>query len=463
MKVRGWVSSFSLIFALLLASFTVPIPAFAAEESQLAKATIAAENSQEEELRLMTLFADTFAQIRANYAQEVSQRELMEAAIKGMMSKLDQYSNYIAPEELDRFKSGIESEFGGVGIQVSIEEGVLKIISPIVGSPAYRAGLMAGDKITAIEGKSTKGITLDDAVKQMKGKIGSTVHVTVEHPDSKSETVALTREIVRVDTVMGDLRNDDDSWNFFLDPEKKIAYIRVTAFSRHTTDELRDALKKLIAQNMKGLILDLRFNPGGLLTTAIEVSDLFISSGRIVSTASRSAEERSWDAHKEGTFADFPMVVLVNHYSASASEIVAACLQDHKRAVIIGERTWGKGSVQNIIELEDGKSALKLTTAGYQRPSGANIHRADDASDKDEWGVKPDSGFELTLRPAELTDFLRYRRDRDIVKREAAEKTPAFVDRQLEKALQHLTQKPGSTEIKAAKVDLPQDTQIQAK
>ncbi len=415
-----------------------------AEEKAKAEEKIRLE--REEELELLQLFADTLDQVERNYVKDISRRELMEAAIKGMVSKLDQYSNYIPPEELDRFKSGVESEFSGIGIQVSIEEGHLKVIGPIVGSPAHRAGLLAGDEITEIEGKPTKGITLDEAVKQMKGPIGSSVTITVKHPgDGKTETISLKRDIIRVETVMGDRRNDDGSWDFMLDEEKNVGYVRISSFSRHTTDELRDALRSLQKQDMSALVIDLRYNPGGLLTTAIEVCDLFLDGGRIVSTAGRNTPTRAWDAHKDGSFTGFPIAMLVNHYSASASEIVSACLQDHQRAVIIGERTWGKGSVQNIIELEDGRSALKLTTSGYQRPSGKNIHRFEGANGGDEWGVKPNDGFEVKLSDAESTEYLKYRRDRDIVKNDVTEPATAegekpFVDRQLQRAVEYLDQ-----------------------
>ena len=174
-------------------------------------------------------------------------------------------------------------------------------------------------------------------------------------------------------------------------------------------------MKQLQAEKLRGLILDLRFNPGGLLTAAVDTSDLFISEGRIVSTEGRNSPARVWDAHKEGTFEGFPMVVLVNRFSASASEIVAACLQDHKRAVIVGERTWGKGSVQNLIELEDGRSALKLTTASYRRPSGKNIHRFPDAKESDEWGVTPDAGYKIELGDSEMLALIQARRQRDIL------------------------------------------------
>ncbi|MEQ8786379.1 MAG: S41 family peptidase [Pirellulaceae bacterium] len=411
----------------------------------------AAKGAQDDEeyYELLRLFADTVDQIDRNYVKDISRRQLMEAAIRGMIEELDQYSNYIPPEEIDRFRTGVESEFGGIGIQVSIEDGWLTVISPIYGSPAYEAGVIAGDQIVEIEGENSKGITLDEAVKKLKGKVGTKVKVTVRHPgDEKTEEMALERQIVRVETVLGDLRNDDDSWDYLYDDDNKIAYIRVTAFSRHTTDELKAALDKLAKSGMQGLVLDLRFNPGGLLTSAIEICDLFVSEGKIVSTEGRNAPERVWNAHGKGTFAGFPIAVLVNRYSASASEIVSACLQDHQRGVVIGERTWGKGSVQNIIELEEGKSALKLTTAGYLRPSGKNIHKFEGASDDDDWGVRPNDGYLLRLEDKELTDLVRGRRDRDVIKKRGPdEKAPEVVDRQLVKALDYLREQIGEKKM----------------
>src|SRR5262249_35835966 len=236
------------------------------------------------------------------------------------------------------------------------------------------------------------------------------------------ETFTLDREIVHVDTVMGDTRKPDDSWNFMLDPEKRIGYIRLASFSRDTVGDLRKALEELQRLKMRGLVLDLRFNTGGLLTSAVEVCNMFISEGRIVSTKGRNTQEKVWDAVKGGQFEGFPIAILVNHYSASASEIVSACLQDHHRAIVVGDRTWGKGSVQNVIELEDGKSALKLTTATYTRPNGHNIHRFPDAKDSDEWGVKPDPGMEVRLDDAEMNMLLADRYQRDMVSGKAHEK-----------------------------------------
>jgi carboxyl-terminal processing protease len=445
----------------------------------------AAKREDEDYYELYQFFADTIDQVERNYVKPVSRRELMEAAIGGVLSKLDPYSSYINRDDLGRFKSTVESQFGGIGIQITVDHDQLKILSPLVGTPAYRAGLQSGDSILDIDGKPTDGISIDDAVKRLKGEAGTSVTLTVTHAGTaKKDTVTVSRELIHVETVLGDHRKDDDSWDFMLDADKHIGYLRVTGFSRDTGADLKRALDGLKSRGLKGLIIDLRFNPGGLLTSAIEISDLFVSTGRIVSTQGRNTPERTWDAQEDGTYEGFPIAILVNRYSASASEIVSACLQDHKRAVIIGERTWGKGSVQNVIELESGRSALKLTTASYKRPSGKNIHRFPDAKETDEWGVMPDAGYELKLSDREMGELIRHRRERDIlaihpqkagdaappaaekgpdkpaaaddankpaankldgdkppvVENPGDEESPAFVDRQLQKALDYLNQ-----------------------
>jgi carboxyl-terminal processing protease len=247
-----------------------------------------------------------------------------------------------------------------------------------------------------------------------------------------------------METVFGARRLDDHLWNFMIDDQKKIGYIRIATFSRHTAEDVRSALVQLTGQGMKGLILDLRFDPGGLLSTAIEVADFFLSKGTIVSTSGRNAQQRTWLASQPGTYEGFEMAVLVNGYSASASEIVAACLQDHGRAVVIGERSWGKGSVQNIIELEGGRSALKLTTAGYQRPSGKNIHRAEGAGPEQDWGVRPNEGFEVSLTRSEARRLLEYHQQWEILPSRSAraeQTVEPHVDRQLQRALDHLSER----------------------
>lgn len=402
---------------------------------------------QENYYELYKLVVDTVDQVERNYVTEVDRRELIEAAVRGVMAKLDPYSSYISPEEIESFRASVESEFGGIGIQLTMDEGDLTILSPIYGTPAYKAGILAGDRILEIDGQSTADLSIDDAVARLKGKEGTAVSLTISHPhheDGEKETISVKREKIHVETVLGDRHRDDGQWELILDPADKIGYLRVTAFSRDTAAELKAALKKLRDAKVRGLILDLRFNPGGLLASAVEVSDLFLAEGRIVSTKGRSSPERVWNAKKGQKFADVPMVVLVNRYSASASEIVAACLQDHHRAVIVGERTWGKGSVQNVIEMEEGRSAIKLTTAAYLRPSGKNIHRFPDAKETDEWGVTPDKGYDLKLDNDELYKLLDYRRDRDVLRtngngkaRNVSAEKP-FVDRQLDLAVKCL-------------------------
>ena len=400
----------------------------------------------QEYYELLRLFVDTLDQVDRNYVKDVSRRELMEAAIEGMVRKLDRYSNYIPPAQIERFKTSVENEFGGIGIRVGLERNALIIISPLYGTPAYKAGLLAGDRITKINEESTKDFSLEDAVKRLKGKIGTSVKLTVVNPrDNEPRTVDVKRTNVQVETVLGYQRAQDDAWVYFCDQDKKIGYICLTSFGRRTAKELKIAMKQLKEKEVRGLVLDLRFNPGGLLASAIEISDLYLSEGRIVSTEGRNIPKTVWDAHETGTYGGFPMVVLANRYSASASEIVSACLQDHDRAIVVGERTWGKGSVQNIINLEQGRSALKLTTAKYVRPSGKNIHRDKNAKPEDEWGVKPNTGYDIKYSTQELRDLETHRRDRLVVhngqpieKPEESE-TP-YVDRQLSKAIDYLLQ-----------------------
>lgn len=403
--------------------------------------------SKDDYYALFLMLADTMDQIERNYVTKIDRRELMEAAIQGILTKLDPYSDYINPKEINQFRASVENEFGGVGIQISMDDARLTVLSPLVGTPAYRAGIMAGDQIIQIDRKATDDLSLDDVMQRLKGAPGTKVRLTVIRPgSSEKREITITREVIHVETVLGDRRQSDDHWDFVYDTQRKIAYIRLTAFSRDSAGDLKKALEKLTRQDLRGLILDLRFNAGGLLGAAIDIADLFVSKGRIVSTKGRNTTEKVWEAHEEGTFEGFPMVILANRFSASASEIVAACLQDHKRAIIVGERTWGKGSVQNVVELEDGRSLLKLTTASYHRPSGKNIHRFPDAKEGDEWGVMPNEGYLLKLSDAEMLSLVEDRRQRDIItpkgETTAAGKTAAaakpFVDRQLKMAHDYL-------------------------
>jgi carboxyl-terminal processing protease len=315
--------------------------------------------------------------VERNYVEEVDPEKLTNSAIDGMLKTLDPYSTYLSPERYRELEIGTSGEFGGVGMEVSEENGVLVVITPIEGSPAEKAGIKPRDQIIEIEGKSTQGMVVQEAVRLLRGPSGTPVKITIKREGEKDpRVVTLIRDKIIVKSVKSRLLDNG------------IGYVRLVQFQDRTSQELRDAISGLEAQNgrqLNGLILDLRNNPGGLLSEAIDVVDEFIDTGLIVSVRGRTQDQtREYYATKNGTFQTFPVVVMVNDGSASASEVVAEALQDSKRAVILGTKTFGKGSVQTIIKLEDG-SGLKLTTAKFYAPSGRSIN---------EVGVTPDINVE---------------------------------------------------------------------
>jgi carboxyl-terminal processing protease len=362
----------------------------------------------------MRLLVDVLDEVERNFVRPLSDeemRELVENMINGGLARLDPYSSFINNKKRREFEKHSRGKFGGIGIQIHADRqtGAITVISPIVGTPAYEAGILAGDLILKIEGKSTENMTLEEAVDRITGDKGQPIVLTVLHEgDKKPVDIRIVRNIIEVESVLGDRRKLDNpkEWEFMYDPANRIAYVRLVAFNDNSAGELRAVMEKLKRQRVRGLVLDLRYNPGGLLTAAVEVSNLFLHPGsRIVSIRGRNQQERVYDAEAKGTILDsardVPIVVLINRSSASASEIVSAALQDHKRAVIIGERSFGKGSVQNVIELENKSSILKLTTASYWRPSGKNIHRLPDSKKTDEWGVQPNDATD-PIRPEVL-------------------------------------------------------------
>ncbi|MGN6367125.1 MAG: S41 family peptidase [Phycisphaerae bacterium] len=365
----------------------------------------------------------------------------------GAMEKLDPFSAVIWPHERAEFDKTMRGTFGGVGIMIGLENGKLQVISPLEDTPAFRAGIQAGDVITAIDGVSALNISIDQAVHKIMGKPGTQVTLKIKRGNDTTKDYALTRDVIKVSSVKGIERQDADpsKWNFMLDPDSKIGYVRITGFQDETADELRDALTQLKQQGMRGLILDLRFNPGGLLRAAVDISDMFLQQGVIVSTRGRSADakEYKWTAHNDTMIPpDMPVVVLINQYSASASEIFSGAMRDLHRALIVGHRSFGKGSVQNLIGIgsemagaDTTAAEMKLTMAYYYLPNGENLHRRDGAKD---WGVDPNISVDLT--PDQLSDLLKERRDSDVIRTAGSSTQPATTqaadsDTQLDTAL----------------------------
>ena len=329
-------------------------------------------NSAENDVyKKIDLFGEVLEKINEEYVDEIDQSESMDSAINGLLQSLDPYSAYMSPEIFNEMQTETSGEFGGLGIEVSMESGVVKVISPIDDTPASRAGIKAGDYIIKIEGTQVQGKTLSDAVDLMRGPVGSTIELTVRRRGQKKAlTFNITREIIEIQSVKTDIL------------ENYIGYIRLTSFNENSGEQIKERINNLEKNpNIKSYILDLRNNPGGLLSQAIRISDFFLDNGEIVSTKSRQkSENRKWFAKKGDLTNGKTLIVLINYGSASAAEIVAGALKDHKRAIILGENSYGKGSVQSIIPLKN-KGAIRLTVAKYYLPSGKSIS---------EVGVSPD-------------------------------------------------------------------------
>ncbi len=345
-------------------------------------------------------FAEIFGRIKANYVEPVEDKVLLENAIRGMVSGLDPHSSYLDADEFKDLQVGTKGEFGGLGIEVGMEDGFVKVISPIDDTPAAKAGILSGDLIVRLDETPVKGLTLNDAVKLMRGKPGTKISLTiVREGEEKPLKFEVVRAVIKVASVKSRLLED------------AFGYVRISQFQSHTTDDLQKAIRKLKGEAkglLKGLVLDLRNNPGGVLNAAVSVSDAFLVSGLIVYTKGREEDSQlRFEAAPDDLLNGAPIVVLVNEGSASASEIVAGALQDHHRAVIMGRRTFGKGSVQTIIPLTQ-NSAVKLTTARYYTPSGRSIQAE---------GIKPDIELEdvkLTqaeaqgMKPLKESDLSRH-------------------------------------------------------
>jgi carboxyl-terminal processing protease len=336
-------------------------------------------------------FSNILAIVRKNYVEEVETKNLVNGAINGMLHSLDPHSAYLTPDLYKDLQSDTQGRFGGLGIEITVKSGILTVVSPIEDTPAAKAGIKPGDQIFKIEDEFTKDMTLVDAVKKMRGLKGTKINLTIKREGTTDLIeVGLVRDIIRVQSVRS--RNLEPGYG----------YIRLAQFQERSDRDLQRALEKMAAEKggIRGLVLDLRNNPGGLLTQAVRISDLFLESGMIVYTEGRiEAQRQKYFAQKDGTWNDFPIVVLVNNGSASASEIVAGALQDHKRAVVLGTKTFGKGSVQTILPLDD-SSALRLTTARYFTPNGRSIQATGIVPDIVLDNVPEDGKGEAARRPS---------------------------------------------------------------
>ncbi|MCP4393573.1 MAG: S41 family peptidase [Alphaproteobacteria bacterium] len=362
-------------------AFVGVAPADAAEKKQDKKE---AEVSTYE---LLNLFGDVFERVRVDYVEEVSDKELLEAAVNGMLTSLDPHSSYLDAKNFKDMQVHTRGRFGGLGIEVTMEHGLVKVVSPIDDTPAYRAGIKPGDYITHIDGKPVLGLTLSEAVDKMRGRVSTDILVTIRRKNQKPFDVTITRAIIKIHSVRS--RIEDES----------VGYIRITSFNESTDTGVEKAIAKIkqeAGDKLLGYVIDLRNNPGGLLDQAINVSDIFLDKGEIVSTRSRHAADTQRYNAKLGDLAEGkPIVVIINNGSASASEIVAGALQDHRRAILIGTRSFGKGSVQTIVPLQGVSSgAMRLTTARYYTPSGRSIQAK---------GIEPD--IEVKLAKIEEIDL----------------------------------------------------------
>lgn len=359
---------------------------------------------------------DVSTLINALYVDEADLEAMQRGAIEGMLEELnDPYTTFVPRRDTEDFSKDLTGEYVGIGAEVQVRDGWLTISSPLDGSPAWKAGVMADDRVVAIDGESTEGQTIDESIDRLTGEPNTTVTITVERGAETLE-IDIVRDHIKVQAVKGFMREGGDGeWMHLIDPSTGISYIRLTQFTPGCAQEVKDAIehtRQELGGDLNGLILDLRFNPGGLLDEAVEIADLFIEEGTIVSTKGRMFDEAIDRATSEGTITDLPLLVMVNGQSASASEVLSGALSDQGRAVILGTRSFGKGSVQTVRPLESGAGVLKITEQYYYLPSGRLLHRRDDST---VWGVDPTAGYFVPVTMDETLEMLRARREQEII------------------------------------------------
>ncbi len=361
------------------------------------------------------------------YVEETETDKLQLGAINGMIDELnDPYTTFVPKRDTEKFSRDLTGEYVGIGAEVQIRDGWLTISSPLDGSPSWKAGVMADDRVIKIDGESTEGHSIDDAIGRLIGEPDTKVLITVER-GTETLDIEIIRGHIKVQAVKGFMRIEGDgAWEHVIDVERNIGYIRLTQFTPKAALEVAIAINSAEkSQMLNGLILDLRFNPGGLLDEAIKIADMFLEEGTIVSTKGRVFDERIVNAHKKNTITDMPLVVLVNGQSASASEVLSGALFDHERAIVIGTRSFGKGSVQTVRNLESGAGVLKITEQYYYLPSGRLLHRRDDSTT---WGVDPTPGYYVPVSNEELGDMLTARRAQEVILHTDAEDSIDITD-----------------------------------
>lgn len=353
----------------------------------LSNVSLAKESSKQDEqvntYELLNIFGEVLERAKLMYVEDVTDKKLIEASLNGMLTSLDPHSSYLNEEDYKYMNEQTQGKFGGLGIEITMENGIVKIISPIDDTPASKAGIKAGDYITDIDGETVVGLTLNEVVSKLRGKIGTKVKITISRENKKPFTVTLKRDEIKIQAVKNDIKNDD------------VLYIRISSFNEDIDKDITKAVEKAqkkLKNKLAGIVIDVRNNPGGLLDQAVKVSDLFLEQGEIVSTRSRNEEDTlKYSATKGDIAKDLPIVVMINEGSASAAEILAGALQDHHRAVILGQKSFGKGSVQTILPLRN-NGAMRITTARYYTPSGRSIQAK---------GIEPD----IAVKQAKLEEI----------------------------------------------------------
>ena len=384
------------------------------------------------------LLVDVRHQLVHEYVVEPDQQTMVEEAVRGMIRSLDDpHTTYLSEEDLPGFEKNMTGRFTGIGAMIEPFENRLRIVTPLEGSPAWKAGVLAGDVILDIEGQTTEDMKPEQAVDLLTGEADTQVTIRVRHEMGEEQQISITRSVIEINTVRGLIRDPDQHYNYLLDDVRRIGYVRITQFTDQTVPDVEQVLTELRDAGLRAMILDLRFDPGGLLDAAVAISDMFLEADRgIVTIKGRAVPETAHKATENTLLPKIPIVVLANGASASAAEIVTGALADNERALFVGTRTFGKGSVQTVKRLEDHQGALKITNAYYYLPSGRNIHRHLPENGEEElWGVDPSPGAWVAMSPTEIEQMIRVRRERDRVQRSngtaVAEISPEWIEQEL--------------------------------